>query len=132
VGFSFYLHACHHFNRMKSLKQTQRVHPRFADEIRFALAPHSQPRPADLARKAFSELQVRLLQPLLFASSDALTRKHLSLAANEAAALAWTTPYPLLVLPVLLDEKVAETRQHARRQEEIRVATSARRYRHGY
>ena len=41
-------------------------------------------------------------------------------AANDAAALAWTTPYPLLLFPVLLEEKAAAGRIQALRQKGIR------------
>ena len=41
-------------------------------------------------------------------------------AANEAAALAWITAYPLLVFPALFDEKADMAISRAERQEEIR------------
>ena len=40
-------------------------------------------------------------------------------AATEAEALAWATPYPLLFLPVLVEEKIEGARQWASRQREI-------------
>lgn len=40
-------------------------------------------------------------------------------AATEAEALAWSTPYPLLFLPVLMEEKVHEARRWAARQRDI-------------
>ena len=40
-------------------------------------------------------------------------------AANEAAALAWLTPFPLLVLPALLDEKAEAARRQAERQQTV-------------
>jgi hypothetical protein len=39
--------------------------------------------------------------------------------ANEAAALAWVTPYPLLVFPGLFEEKTAAAMAHADRQDWI-------------
>jgi hypothetical protein len=41
-------------------------------------------------------------------------------AANEAAALAWVTPYPLLVFPTLFQEKAEAAVQIAHRQQQIR------------
>lgn len=41
-------------------------------------------------------------------------------AANEAVALVWLTPYPLLLLPVLFDEKALAARKSASRQALIR------------
>ena len=58
-------------------------------------------------------------QPLLTETTDAVLRRQLRLAANEAAAVAWTTPFPLLVLPVLLEEKSEEAQQYSRRQAEV-------------
>jgi len=40
-------------------------------------------------------------------------------AADEAASIAWATTYPLLVFPVLLEEKLAEAGQKARVQRDI-------------
>lgn len=45
-------------------------------------------------------------------------------AASEAAALAWTTPVPLLVFPVLFDEKAATAILQARRQ--VRILKKSR------
>ena len=40
-------------------------------------------------------------------------------AAEEASVLAWSTPYPLLVFPVLLEEKLAAARTYCRVQARI-------------
>ena len=40
-------------------------------------------------------------------------------AVTEAEALAWSTPYPLLFLPVLVEEKLTSARDWADRQQEI-------------
>lgn len=45
-------------------------------------------------------------------------------AADEAAALAWLTPYPLLILPALLEEKATAARVTAKRQARIRHRSS--------
>ena len=44
-------------------------------------------------------------------------------AAAEAESLAWLTPAPLLVLPVLFEEKVREARFYATRQAELRESS---------
>jgi hypothetical protein len=41
-------------------------------------------------------------------------------AANDAAAVAWTAPYPLLVLPELFREKVAAARRYGAKQASLR------------
>lgn len=40
-------------------------------------------------------------------------------AANEAAALAWVTPYPALVFPLLFEEQVNSALAVADRQDEV-------------
>src|SRR6266480_4831533 len=54
-------------------------------------------------------LKQRLLQPILAKIRDSALIKEISWAANEAAALAWCTICPVLVLPTLLEEKVRAT-----------------------
>lgn len=49
---------------------------------------------------------------------------HLRRAAEEAAALVWLTPYPLLLLPALLEEKTLAARLKAERQARIRQRSS--------
>jgi hypothetical protein len=43
--------------------------------------------------------------------------------ANEAEALAWITPYPVLMFPALFEEKLASALHRARRQEQVRAET---------
>lgn len=44
----------------------------------------------------------------------------LKAAINEAEAIAWQTPYPHLLFPVLAEEKAAAARQWTERQSAIR------------
>ena len=70
----------------------------------------------------FEQLKNKLLAEQLAGAapeSNAVLRR----AANEAAALAWVTFYPLLVFPVLFEEKTALALRQARRQARI-YATS--------
>ena len=66
------------------------------------------------------QLKERLLGPLLNASTDPAQGAPLRRAANEAAGLAWFTPFPLLVFPTLLEEKAASARRQHERQQDIR------------
>ena len=65
----------------------------------------------------------RLKRCLLFEHtrvvSDSEVQTRLKRAADDAASIAWATPYPLLVLPTLLDEKVSEARRKAEVQRSI-------------
>ena len=100
-------------------RNQNRLRARFAPEIRFEV----EPLPASLARgrpeAELDQLKDRLLEPLLRQTADAELVRRLRRAANEAATLAWLTPFPLLVLPVLLDEKAETAKKQATRQQAI-------------
>ena len=82
------------------------------------------PRPAALFRAVqeteLDSLKQRLLLRLLSETPEPAFNASIRQAANDAAALAWTTSHPLLVFPVLLEEKAATARRQTLRQERIR------------
>ena len=95
----------------------QRLPARFARETRFRLPvgvgpPHAQT--AELER-----LKERMIRHLLRPTEPIWLQVPLRRAANDAATLAWTTPCPLLVLPLLLEEKLHAARKQAERQKEV-------------
>jgi hypothetical protein len=65
-------------------------------------------------------LKARLLRQLLADTADEELYAPLRRAANEAAALAWFTPFPLLFFPVLLEEKARAAVRHGARQRYVR------------
>jgi len=69
---------------------------------------------------ALEALKQRLLLETARARSDSSTLSCLRQAAEEAASLAWTTPFPLLVLPELFAEKATEACVRSQRQRDIR------------
>jgi hypothetical protein len=71
------------------------------------------------AETELDRLKDTLLRPLLEKSGDQHAEVALRRAGTEAAALAWTTPFPLLFLPALLAEKVKKTEEHLERQRTI-------------
>lgn len=98
----------------------RRVPTEFGPETRFEVQP-APPAPFRAAHESeFEHLKNGLLRQRL----EALWKPELSVpvrrAANEAAALAWVTPYPLLVFPVLFEEKAAEALRAEFRQLQIR------------
>jgi hypothetical protein len=102
-----------------NMKQKNRqIRTRFKPETRFkvgALAPVPYRGPVE---SELEQLKERLLEPLLTATADQAQSVPLRLAANEAAGLAWFTPFPLLFFPALLEEKIyAAQRQEARQQQ---------------
>lgn len=66
------------------------------------------------------ELKHRLLQQHIHRLPEIDYVPAVYRAAEEAAALAWSTPVPHLFLPELLEEKVAGAKQQVERQREIR------------
>ncbi len=55
-------------------------------------------------------LKRRLTTRLAFEAGGNLPDRVVKQAATDAEALAWSTPYPLLFLPVLMEEKVEGAR----------------------
>jgi hypothetical protein len=108
---------------MNANNTNQRVPTRFRPEVRFQLVPRGRTFSGNSVQGQFEQLKARLLRPVLDNAEDIAVRRQLRLAANEAAAVAWTTAFPLLVLPVLLDEKAEEVRRYTRRQELIQEAS---------
>src|SRR5213080_1572753 len=102
----------------------RRVPTRFAPEIGFEVQPAAAA-PFRAAQEArFERLKYRLLLNSLNELPRTRVNARLRRAANEAAALAWVTPYPLLVFPVLFEEKARAAVAYARRQEQIREQTA--------
>lgn len=66
------------------------------------------------------QLKEQLLQPFLNNITDATAVRELRRAANEAAALAWISVCPLLVLPLLLEEKLWSALAWWERQKQMR------------
>jgi hypothetical protein len=79
---------------------------KFGPETRFEVRPV----PAAPFRREFEDglerLKNRLLAEKLDGVSSADENSQVRRAANEAAGLAWSTSYPLLVFPALFEEKV--------------------------
>jgi hypothetical protein len=102
----------------------KRVPTEFAPETGFDV----EPVPAALRAEhevRFEELKNELLIERLEEAGDAEVTTHLRRAALEAAALAWVTPYPLLVFPVLFEEKAKAASTRRKRQRQIRERSRA-------
>ena len=96
-----------------------RVATRFAPETRFELRPvPPAPFRANLESN-FEQLKNRLLAEHLADNERPELNAPLRRAANEAAALAWVTRYPLLVFPALFEEKTEAAVRQAERQARI-------------
>jgi hypothetical protein len=91
----------------------------FAPETRFALQPvTAAPFRANLESE-FERLKNRLLAETLDQAERPELNVPLRRAANDAAALAWVTFYPLLIFPVLFEEKSRAAVRQAAKQARI-------------
>lgn len=100
-------------------KTTNRLRAKFRPETRFELRP-APPAPFRATQETeFERLKNRLLTETLLATAQPELNAAIRRAANEAAALAWVTFYPLLVFPALFEEKIAHALRHAQRQARI-------------
>ena len=100
-------------------KNQNRVPTRFEPETRFELRPAAPAPFRALQETELERLKNRLLAAQLARATEPELNAPLRHAANEAAALAWVTVYPLLVFPVLFEEKTRAALCHARRQARI-------------
>jgi len=106
---------------MKS--KLRQVKTQFAPDTRFEVSPVPAVPFRGGQETELDRLKTRLLQQFLKDTPDPGFNAPLRRAANEAAALAWMTPYPLLVLPALLEEKARTARLQTIRQARIRART---------
>lgn len=105
---------------MKVRNTNQRVNTRFSPETRFDIAPIAPVPFRGTAESELERLKARLLRQLLATATEPELNSALRRAANEAAGLAWFTPFPLLFFPTLLEEKAADAQRQQQRQREIR------------
>jgi hypothetical protein len=99
------------------------VSARFGPETRFELRP-VPPAPFRATQETeFERLKDGLLAQKLQQATKVDLNAPLRRAANEAAALAWVTLFPLLVFPVLFEEKTAAALRQAERQARIYTHT---------
>lgn len=98
----------------------RRVPTEFGPETRFEVKP-VPPAPFRATQESELErLKNRLLREQLGELPGTEFTVPLRRAANEAASLAWLTPYPLLVFPVLFEERTQAALLRARRQQCVR------------
>ena len=103
-------------NFMKTKRTT--LLTRFEPETRFDVAAPAVPFRG--ARETeLEQFKKRLLRDALHATEDAELYAPLRRAATEAAAAAWMTPFPLLFLPALFEEKAGLARRQFARARSV-------------
>lgn len=75
-------------------------------------------------KQAFAGLQENLVSETLEDTETLALHAPVKQAANEAAGLAWTTAFPLLVFPTLFQEKLDRARRQQDRAERIKAQTA--------
>jgi hypothetical protein len=102
-----------------NMKKNKTVVPtEFGPETRFELRP-APPAPFRATQETeFDRLKNKLLIEQLVEATPELNAP-LRRAANDAAAIAWATPVPLLVFPVLFEEKTDAAVLRVKRQARI-------------
>ena len=98
----------------------RRVPTKSGPEMRFELRPVPPAPCRALQENELERLKNYLLRTRLETLPEAGYNAYLRRAANEAAALAWVTPYPTLVFPALFEEKAETALLQAEKQERIR------------
>ena len=96
-----------------------KVAARFAPETRFTVPTAANAPFRASLESEFERLKSRLLAETLDEAEQPGLNAPLRRAANEAAALAWVTFYPLLVFPALFEEKSRAAVHQAARQARI-------------
>ena len=108
------------FRKKKMKNKKYRLLTRFAPETRFEVTPLAAVPFRGAQETELDRLKDRLLKRLLNETTEPELNAPLRRAANEAAGLAWLTPFPLLVFPTLLEEKALAAKFQETRQKQIR------------
>jgi len=107
----------------------QRVTANFEEDPGFEVLPFNAtaevPRVARELDTEFATLQEKLLENAFSHTETLSLFGAIRQAANEAAGLAWTTEFPLLVYPALFDEKTLSFRKREQRQQQIMARSHA-------
>jgi hypothetical protein len=103
----------------KMNRNYRRVPTEFGPDTRFELKPAIGVFRRTAEENRFKALKAELLFERLNEELGAAHNNPVRRAANEAEALAWVTPYPLLVFPALFEEKAEAALARAQRQEDV-------------
>ena len=116
MGFVLFSPTISKFMRTKRT----RLLTRFEPETRFDVTPIAAVPFRGTRETELERFKSELLRAALDSTTDAEFYAPLRRAANEAAAVAWMTPFPLLFLPVLFEEKTATARRQFERAQSVR------------
>ena len=103
----------------KNYKPLNRVPTEFEAETQFEIRPAASATFRAAQEVEFERLKAKLLARELAEAATPELGNPLRQAAADAAALAWDTLVPLLVFPVLFEEKTALAMRQSNRQARI-------------
>jgi hypothetical protein len=103
----------------------RRVPTEFGPESRFDIRPLAAGPFHAVQTAELKRLERRLLTERLGEVLEPNLVGYVRAAAHEAASLAWATPYPSLVFPILFEEKTDAALRRAERQEQVRQLSRA-------
>ena len=98
-----------------------KLRTRFDAATRFDVEPVSAVPFRGARETELEQFKNRLLRQALDSAEDAQLYAPLRRAANEAATAAWMTPFPMLFLPALFEEKLALVLRQAKRAQSVRT-----------
>lgn len=99
--------------------QSRSLPVRFDPETRFDLPTESTSVSYDSVDHEFARMKETMLEQNQATTEFRFEQDLIRFAVNEAEALAWTSPFPLLVFPALTQEKTDQARKHFQKQQEI-------------
>jgi hypothetical protein len=105
--------------RDTEMNTTVNLNTKFARNTRFEVNPLTTVPFRGAQDTELEKLKARLLRQILAGDVTADLNVRLRRAANEAAALAWLEPYPLLVFPTLLEEKARTAKKQVAKQRKV-------------
>jgi hypothetical protein len=105
--------------KIEEVKTTTNLTTKFARKTRFEVNPLTSVPFRTAQDTDLEQLKARLLRQILAGDVTADLNVRLRRAANEAAALAWLEPYPLLVFPSLLEEKAVVAKKQVAKQRKV-------------
>jgi hypothetical protein len=99
----------------------QTIDTRFGAEDYFGAGPVPSAPLRGATETELDSLKARLLKDLLGRMPQLDAATPMRRAANEAAALAWLTPFPLLVFPTLFEERARQLKLQLGKQSRVRA-----------
>ena len=117
MGFVLFGRTISNFMKTNRTK----LQTRFDAATRFDLEPVSAVPFRGERETELEQFKNRLLRQALHSAEDAQLYAPVRRAANEAVTAAWMTPFPMLFLPALFEEKLAAVLRQSKHAQSVRA-----------